>query len=285
MKRILVAPSYTHAAETTKRSAPDVWQDSNYREEETKKEEEERIFKEIKRHLKRTNENMTIVKKTNFLKTTRILTDMTLYDSFIRVIHLVDTPAGIAPVEADYKDTPMFNSPRGIKKSKYTFKTEMTQSLINNSSVRIVSTIYAIEGRNTRNLYKYLDKSVSLIKRLSILDQLIKLSLSLNKKILDPNSIYIQDERSTNILYIPTERNTVSTTEYMMFVVSVLLNTYTVMERAIVVRELTMKAQGSINSEVYNILLLLHKGTASKDWASAYTEASEYIVKYMKIIQ
>lgn len=285
MKRILVASSYEHSPETRKRFIPEAWEDRNYKEEETKKEEEERIFREIKAQLKKENSNITIIKKPSVLGVTQILSDQFLYEPFTQVIHLVDTPSGIVPMEGDSRQACMFRNTRVIKKSKYTFSFGMHSQMLEDAEMKIVTTIYAVEGANVIPIQKYLDNPISPAKRLDILGKILQLAHSLRRKVLDPMSIFISEDRNVDAVYIPTERKSVSVTEYMMFLLNVLLNTYTVMERAIIVREMTMGINGRISEKMYRILRLVHKLVTSKeDTQIVHLEVSEYIASCMKSI-
>lgn len=283
MKRILVAHSYQHRPEITKRFAPETWEDHNYKEEETRKEEEERIFNEIKRHLKKETSNITVIKKQNTLGVAQILYDQFLYEPFVQVVHLVETPSGIVPVEGDCREATFFRNTRVAKRSKYTFGQEITNSFTNEPEMKILSSIYAVEGVNVKSVYKYLEGTVALKKRLEILDKILKIGHSLKRRVIDPLSIFISEIRTIDVIYIPTERINISSTEYMMFVLSVLLDTYTVMEKAIIVREMTMGVKGRIRDEIYQILRLVYELVSEKeDITQIYTKLSEYITNCMK---
>lgn len=284
MKKILAVPEQTFR-ETTKRSLPETWYENYNKEEETKQEEERRLFKEIKRDIRYNHSNNTIIKRRNSFNVTKILSDLSLYSSFVRVIYLVDTSTGLFPLEAYSKaDALELSSNRTVKKARYTFKSQTPIAILNNS-LKIVSSIYEIEGKYVSKGVDYLGRKAPLARRLLVLEKLVKLSISLDRPVLDPASIYVQEEGNINILYIPMERINVNMIEYMIFLVGLLVNPYTVMERVDVIRKLSVVREDKVSEGVERILVLLYDGMKSTKWAKSYSEIAAYIVQYMNTIQ
>ncbi|KAH9387355.1 uncharacterized protein NEMAJ01_2251 [Nematocida major] len=260
-----------------KRQVPEAWQDMHHYEEETTAEEETRLFKEIRMQLKNCSIETTVFKRKTPSSSTRVLSNMCLYSAFSRVIYLVETGTGLFPLEAYSKDLPLINR-KSIKKPRYTFKS-LTPKAILSDSMKIAASIYEVEGKYLRRGEAYISQRVPLLAGLRILNRLLLISVEINKPVLDPESVYVQEEGGVNALYIPVERLHVETMEYKIFLAGLVINTHTVMERVEIVKNILQG--GETQKEEHRILKSVYAAMASTEWSKKYSEISGSIVQYM----
>ncbi|KAI5165414.1 hypothetical protein NEIRO03_0391 [Nematocida sp. AWRm78] len=269
-----IAAQQNYFLQTSKRRAPESWREINQRySKETKQDELARVSEETKSSLLGTNPNTQIIKKSRPLSMQSMLIYTALCPSFIKVVYLAETQMGISPVEIYSKDLPTLTADSTVKKVRYSSCNTQPVPLLD-KSMKVYQGMFQIPSSMVpiAEMDKLPKKT-----RLTMLIKLLSISIALNQPVLDINSIFIQ-KTSDDLLYIPSsnkKKKSTCVSEYMVCVLGLLLDTYTIMERAKLMQALDKTKEEA--GDLLKIASLIYDGMKGKEWESAYINATKHL--------
>ncbi|KAI5161844.1 hypothetical protein NEAUS03_1801 [Nematocida ausubeli] len=277
MKKVM-AFQKEHTIQTSKRRAPETWKETirPYNTKEAKHDEIKRVSLETLGFLQGAAPKTKVIVRNKPLPVQSMLSYMSLCPSFIKVVYLMDVEDGVIPMEVYSKDTHTITTNTAVKKIRYA--SCMAQAVTEvDKSLKIRQGLFQISDQLVP-IYD-ITRKMTVKQRLTVVNKLLAISMSLNHPVLNRNSIFIH-ESTCDLLYIPEKRKTTGTMEYMVGLLGLLMDTYTIMERVKIIQNLDVENKEELEGPL-KIASIIYDGMRSEEWRSAYATASRYILAYL----
>ncbi|KAI5189064.1 hypothetical protein NECID01_0419 [Nematocida sp. AWRm77] len=234
----------TSMISSIKRGIPETWKVHTQTANQSISEKEEEVFQAITEEVQKEKARSTIVRRK--ISSEEYKPSGALFSSvpgLTRVIYIVRIENEVVPVEVySREEKPLFLMSRRAlgtgKRVRYSCKKMCTSELLYNAAEKnVLSALYVLEGKY-RRLVTHCRKNIPGGERnLSLVYQLLSLSIERNTSVLDLSSVYVEEGKEHSALtYLPLERKKKSADEYLLFLIGLAIPTYTVMERAVILK-------------------------------------------------
>ncbi|KAI5181176.1 hypothetical protein NEOKW01_1395 [Nematocida sp. AWRm80] len=311
MHRKLPMMHMAYSMEKKKRIVPSTWNKHQIDPEQTIKEKELEVFEKTKKAILQERPNRTVIRRVPSSDYT--LSNMfSRYDALLQVLYLINADSTIASLEVYSKyslaSSQLFVSDKDSKRIRYSYSTSHSSSSIHNSSNNL-SIVYVLDNKYHR-LTSFV-KSSTTSQRLKIysLLSLLQLSIEYNKSILDLTSVFIKDINTSKeeysmiknttgqsyqstvpvtLAYLPIEKKKHNETEYLVFLVSLLIPTYTTMEQVRIAESIIKTKEVSELSSLnypFELLQVLHRiyhSSKLPTWKLEYSAIHKESLKYLQ---
>jgi len=286
MKRIEIEP-YSSGLISKRRAAPETWKRPTYLQGGTLKENEEEIYRAIKKKVESGRAKTLIRKPSSSFDYTQNPFAISAPPALTNVINLVPAGVVVVPTEIYSKTEPVFymgDHYAGEKRVRYSCKGPGiyggAQGIPSAIVPNALSTLYVLEGRYVKaKTYAERAKREAGHKKIRLLYAVIEAALSAQKPVLDTSSIYIE-ESGESLAYLPVEKKKKSTGDFFMFLVSLVVDTYTVMERAAVLEEIK-SGKGLGSSFEKKVISRMYSAVGQEGWKEMYRGIQKEILVYM----
>ncbi|OAG30142.1 hypothetical protein NEDG_01725 [Nematocida displodere] len=293
MKKLGIYMNESAAVYKNKRAVPETWKDSMSlcSPDQSIREKEDEVFLEVKRRLYEEHRGAGVVRfKIGESSSTSTIDFHRVADTCAvsRVVYIVNVKQSVVPIEKYTRgESSLFmkNFEMAEKRVKYSCKSgTLTASFKEVLDESVLSVVFVLDSPMKRlksliDKRKQTDGKDITRKALVLLSQLLEASQALNAPVLDILNVYVRETSDgVDVLHLPITKNRESAVEYLYALVSLLIPTYTAMEKAVIMNRMVKekKTEGALQE----ILLQIYESWGVSDWKERYAAISKRILAH-----